>query len=65
MSESLVRVSVPVFAGVVPGQVHLAPFAVDLYGVPGMAVALGHFVFKTPIVILVAFLRPCSGGQFP
>ena len=39
MSESLVRVSVPVFAGVVPGQVHLAPFAVDLYGVPGVAVA--------------------------
>ena len=30
---ALVKVSVPVVAGVVPGQVHLAPFAVDLYGV--------------------------------
>lgn len=36
---ALVQVSVPVVAGVVPGQVHLAPFAVDLYGVPGVAVA--------------------------
>lgn len=36
---ALVQVPVPVVAGVVPGQVHLAPFAVDLYGVPGVAVA--------------------------
>lgn len=36
---ALVQVSVPVVAGVVPGWVHLAPFAVDLYGVPGVAVA--------------------------
>lgn len=36
---ALVQVSVPVVAGVVPGQVHLAPFAIDLYGVPGVAVA--------------------------
>ena len=36
---ALVQVSVPVVAGVVPGQVHLAPFAVDLYGVPSVAVA--------------------------
>lgn len=36
---ALVQVSVPVVAAVVPGQVHLAPFAVDLYGVPGVAVA--------------------------
>ena len=27
------------FRWCVPGQVHLAPFAVDLYGVPGVAVA--------------------------
>lgn len=37
--KALVQVPVPVVAGVVPGQVHLAPFFVDLYGVPGMAVA--------------------------
>lgn len=36
---ALVQVSVPVVAGIVPGQVHLAPFVVDLYGVPGVAVA--------------------------
>lgn len=36
---ALVQVPVPVVAGVVPSQVHLAPFAVDLYGVPGVAVA--------------------------
>ena len=36
---ALVQVSVPVVACVIPGQVHLAPFAVDLYGVPGVAVA--------------------------
>lgn len=36
---ALVQVSVPVVAGVVPGKVHLAPFAVDLYAVPGVAVA--------------------------
>ena len=36
---ALVQVSVPVVAGVVPGQIHLAPFAVDLCGVPGVAVA--------------------------
>ena len=36
---ALVQVPVPVVAGVVPGWVHLAPFAVDLYGVPGVAVA--------------------------
>lgn len=35
---ALVQVPVPVVAGVVPGKVHLAPFAVDLYGVPGVAV---------------------------
>lgn len=43
---ALVQVPVPVVAGIVPGQVHLAPFAVDLYGVPGVAVAgdaaVGH-----------------------
>lgn len=37
--KALHQVSVPVAAGVVPGWVHLTPFAVDLYGVPGMAVA--------------------------
>lgn len=36
---ALVQVPVPVVAGVVPSQVHLAPFAVDLYGVPGVSVA--------------------------
>ena len=36
---ALVQVPVPVVAGVIPGWVHLAPFAVDLYGVPGVAVA--------------------------
>lgn len=36
---TLVQVRVPVVAGVVPGKVHLAPFTVDLYGVPGVAVA--------------------------
>lgn len=36
---ALVQVPVPVVAGVIPGWVHLAPFAVDLYGVPGVAFA--------------------------
>ena len=38
-SSSSTKVPVPVVAGVVPSQVHLAPFAVDLYGVPGVSVA--------------------------
>lgn len=38
-SSSSTKVSVPVVVGVVPGWVHLAPFAVDLYGVPGVAVS--------------------------
>lgn len=38
-SRSSTKVPIPVVAGVIPGQVHLAPFAVDLYGVPGVAVA--------------------------
>ena len=36
---ALLKVAVGAGA-VVPGQVHLAPFAVDLHGVPGVAVAL-------------------------
>lgn len=29
-----------------------------------MAVALGHFVFKTPIVVLVAFFVPAVADNF-
>ena len=36
----LVQVAVPVVSGAVPGQVHLAPFAIDLEGVPGVVVVL-------------------------
>ena len=38
---ALVKVVVPGVVGVVPSEVHLAPLAVDLHGVPGVSVA-GH-----------------------
>ena len=37
---ALVEVAVPAVRGVVPGEVHLAPPAVDAHGVPGVPVAL-------------------------
>ena len=36
---ALVKVAVPVVARVVPGEIHLAPLAVDLHGVPSVAIA--------------------------
>ena len=37
---ALIEVAVPIVAGVVPREVHLAPLAVYAYGVPGVAVTL-------------------------
>ena len=36
---ALIEVAVPVVVRVVPGEVHLAPLAVDLHGVPSVAIA--------------------------
>ena len=36
---ALIKVSVPVVVRVVPGEIHLAPLAVDLCGVPSVAVS--------------------------
>ena len=36
---ALIKVAVPVIVCVVPREVHLAPLAVDLHGVPSVAVS--------------------------
>ena len=36
---TLVKVAVPVIVRVVPGEIHLAPLAVDLHGVPSVAIS--------------------------
>ena len=37
---TLVKVAVPVVVCVVPGEIHLAPLAIDFHGVPSVTVSL-------------------------
>ena len=66
---ALVKVAVPVIVCVVPGEVHLAPLAIDLHGVPSVAVsfyaAVGDAggIQQLGVDALVAFARALVAGE--
>ena len=66
---ALIKIAVPVVVCVVPGEVHLAPLAIDLHGVPGVAVAgdaaVGYAggVEQLGVDALVAFARALVAGE--
>ena len=66
---TLVEVAVPVVVCVVPGEVHLAPLAVDLHGVPSVTIAgdaaVGDAggIQQLGVDALVAFARALVTGE--
>lgn len=66
---ALIKVAVPVVVCVVPGEVHLAPLAVDLHGVPGVVIAgdaaVGDAggIQQLGVDALVAFARALMAGE--
>ena len=66
---ALIKVAVPFVACVVPGEVHLAPLAVDLHGVPSVTIsgdaAVGDAggIQQLGVDALVAFARALMAGE--
>ena len=66
---ALIEVAVPVVVCVVPGEVHLAPLAVDLHGVPSVTIAgdaaVGDAggIQQLGVDALVAFARALMAGE--
>ena len=66
---ALIKVAVPVAVRVVPGEVHLAPLAVGLHGVPSVVIAgdaaVGDAggIQQLGVDALVAFARALMAGE--
>ena len=66
---ALIKIAVPVVVRVVPGEVHLAPLAVDLHGVPSVAVSLyaavgdAGGIQQLGVDALVTFARALMSGE--
>ena len=66
---ALVKIAVPIVVCVVPGEIHLTPLAIDLHGVPSVAVSFYAAVSdaggiqQLGVNALVAFARALMAGE--